>query len=108
MFREFRELLCAAMSSTGRGIIIGVAFGKIVTSLVNDIVMHPSGSCSGGRFFQPVHQSLRTALRLAGRSKAAGAPTINYGVFSTSGSTSSLWLCHLLVGAIRQSPEPPA
>jgi large conductance mechanosensitive channel len=64
------------------GIIIGAAFGKIVTSLVNDILMPPIGLLLGRLDFSNLF------LNLSGRSyatlveaRAAGAPTINYGVF---------------------------
>jgi large conductance mechanosensitive channel len=64
------------------GIIIGAAFGKIVTSLVNDIMMPPIGLVLGKVDFSNLF------INLSGQSyaslveaKGAGAPTINYGVF---------------------------
>jgi len=64
------------------GIIIGVAFGKVVTSLVNDIIMPPVGLLLGRVSFQDLY------INLSGQSyasldvaKVAGAPTINYGAF---------------------------
>jgi len=54
------------------GIIIGVAFGKIVTSLVNDIIMPPIGKLLGGIDFKDL------AIKLG---SAADAPSINYGNF---------------------------
>jgi large conductance mechanosensitive channel len=64
------------------GIVIGVAFGKIVTSLVNDIIMPPVGLLLGKVSFQDLYINLSgqsyTSLDVA---KVAGAPTINYGAF---------------------------
>jgi large conductance mechanosensitive channel len=64
------------------GIIIGAAFGKIVTSLVNDIIMPPIGLLLGKVDFSSLF------INLSGRpyesltaAKAAGAVTINYGIF---------------------------
>jgi large conductance mechanosensitive channel len=64
------------------GVILGVAFGKIVASLVSDILTPPIGLLLGQVDFSSLF------INLSGRSypslaaaKAAGAPTINYGVF---------------------------
>ncbi|MCE5279854.1 MAG: large-conductance mechanosensitive channel protein MscL [Planctomycetaceae bacterium] len=62
------------------GIIIGVAFGKIVTSLVNNVIMPPLGWITGGLDFS----SYKVVLKRAA-TDAAGKPTaevaISYGVF---------------------------
>jgi large conductance mechanosensitive channel len=83
MFREFREFAMRGnVVDLAVGIIIGAAFGKIVTSLVNDIIMPPIGLLVGRVDFSNLF------INLSGQSyaslveaKAAGAPTINYGVF---------------------------
>ena len=64
------------------GIIIGAAFGKIVTSLVADIIMPPIGLILGKVDFSSlfVNISGKSYATLA-EAKAAGAATINYGVF---------------------------
>jgi len=64
------------------GIIIGTAFGKIITSLVNDILMPPIGVLLGKVDFTNlfVNLSPQRYQRLAD-AKAAGAATINYGLF---------------------------
>jgi large conductance mechanosensitive channel len=64
------------------GVIIGAAFGKIVTSLVNDIVMPPIGMIIGRIDFKNLFLSLngQAYASLADAQKAA-APTINYGMF---------------------------
>jgi large conductance mechanosensitive channel len=83
MFREFREFaLRGNVVDLAVGIIIGVAFGKIVTSLVNDIIMPPVGLVLGRVDFSNLFINLsgQPYASLA-EAKAAGAPTINYGVF---------------------------
>ncbi len=64
------------------GVIIGGAFGKIVTSLVNDVVMPPIGLLIGKVNFSNLFLSLdgQTYASLAEAQKA-GAPTLNYGAF---------------------------
>jgi len=64
------------------GIIIGAAFGRIITSLVNDIIMPPIGLLLGRVSFSSLYLNLsgRTFASLAD-AQAAGAPTINYGLF---------------------------
>lgn len=72
------------------GIIIGAAFGKIVDSMVNDIIMPPLGWVLGKVDFANLYFTLPTKLTEVGNipqydsleaAKAAGAVTINYGVF---------------------------
>lgn len=67
------------------GVIMGVAFGKIVTSLVNDVLMPPIGRVLGRADFSGLFINLsdRSYASLA-EAKAAGAATINYGVFLNS------------------------
>lgn len=64
------------------GIVIGVAFGKIVSSLVGDIIMPPIGKVMGGMDFSNLFVVLggRDFATLAA-AQQAGAATINYGVF---------------------------
>jgi large conductance mechanosensitive channel len=83
MFREFREFAMRGnVVDLAVGIIIGAAFGKIVTSLVNDIIMPPVGLLLGRVDFSNLFLNLsgQPYASLA-EAKAAGAPTINYGVF---------------------------
>ena len=67
------------------GVIIGVAFGTIVTSLVNDVLMPPIGQLLSGVDFKDFFISLsgQWSPTLAA-AKAAGAPTLNYGAFLNS------------------------
>ena len=63
-------------------LVLGAAFGAIITSLVNDVLMPPIGLALKGVDFTNLFVSLcgQSCPTLAA-AKAAGAPTINYGVF---------------------------
>ena len=69
------------------GIIIGIAFGLVVNSLVNDVIMPPIGLALGNVDFSNLFAVLKEGTKAAGpyaslaAAKAAGAVTINYGVF---------------------------
>ena len=83
MLKEFREFIARGnVIDLAIAVIIGAAFGKIVTSLVNDIVMPPIGMVLGGVDFKNLFVALngQQYSSLADAQKA-GAPTINYGVF---------------------------
>jgi len=83
MLKEFKEFAMKGnVLDLAVGFIIGAAFGKIVTSLVSDIIMPPIGLILGKVDFSSLF------LNLSGKSysslaeaKAAGAATLNYGVF---------------------------
>jgi len=87
MFKEFREFaLRGNVIDMAVGIIIGAAFGTIINSLVNDVIMPPIGLLLGGVDFANLFILLKagdpagpyTALADA---QGAGAVTINYGIF---------------------------
>lgn len=83
MFKEFKEFAMRGnMVDLAVGIIIGAAFGKIITSLVNDIIMPPIGLLLGKVDFSNLFINLsgKDYSTLA-EAKAAGAATINYGLF---------------------------
>jgi large conductance mechanosensitive channel len=64
------------------GIIVGAAFGSIVTSFVNDILMPPIGLLLGRVDFSNLFITLKgEAFATLAQAKAAGATTLNYGVF---------------------------
>jgi len=64
------------------GIIIGAAFGKIVSSFVNDVIMPPIGLMMGGVDFGSLFINLGdTAYESLALAEEAGAPLIKYGVF---------------------------
>ncbi len=63
-------------------VIMGAAFGKVVSSLVNDIIMPPLGLLLGKVDFSSLFVSLTgTPYASLADAQAAGAPTLNYGVF---------------------------
>ena len=83
MLKEFREFIARGnVVDMAVGVIIGAAFGKIVASLVDDIVMPPIGLLIGGIDFSNLFLSLSgqmyPSLKAA---KDVGAPTVNYGIF---------------------------
>jgi large conductance mechanosensitive channel len=83
MLKEFREFAMRGnVIDLAVGVIIGAAFGAIVTSLVNDIIMPPIGLILGGVDFSNffINLSGKHLDSLADAQKA-GAATINYGVF---------------------------
>lgn len=64
------------------GIIIGAAFGKIITSLVNDVLMPPIGLMLGGVDFSNLFITISGEMfPTLAEAQAAGAVTINYGLF---------------------------
>jgi large conductance mechanosensitive channel len=83
MLKEFKEFVMRGnVMDMAVGIIIGAAFGKIVTSLVNDVIMPPIGLILGKVDFSSLFLNLSsTHYDSLAAAKAAGAPTINYGVF---------------------------
>src|SRR5271163_1923359 len=83
MLKEFKEFAVRGnVLDMAIGIIIGVAFGKIVTSLVNDIIMPPIGLVLGRVDFADLYLTLdSTTYPTLAAAKAAGAATINYGAF---------------------------
>jgi large conductance mechanosensitive channel len=83
MLKEFKEFAMRGnVMDMAVGIIIGAAFGKIITSLVNDIIMPPIGLALGNVDFSNLFLNLsRTSYGSLADAQAAGAPTINYGVF---------------------------
>ena len=83
MLREFREFaMRGSVVDLAIGIIIGAAFGKIVTSFVSDILMPPIGLLLGQVAFSNLFINLsgKTYPSVAA-AKEAGAPTLNYGLF---------------------------
>ncbi len=83
LFKEFRTFVARGnVVDLAVGVIIGAAFGKIVTSLVNDVLMPPIGLILGKVDFSNLFISLSDKhYDSVAAAKAAGAPTINYGMF---------------------------
>ena len=83
MLKEFKEFAVRgnAVDLAG-GVIIGAAFGGIVTSLVNDIIMPPLGKIMGGFDFKDFFFALNGGLyKSLDEARKAGAPVIAYGNF---------------------------
>src|ERR1041384_5444179 len=83
MFKEFREFAVKGNAiDLAVGVVIGAAFGAVVTSLVNDVIMPPIGKLLGGvdfsNLFLVLGQGSYASLKAA---KDAGAAPLNYGVF---------------------------
>ncbi|HAG10826.1 MAG TPA: large conductance mechanosensitive channel protein MscL [Desulfotomaculum sp.] len=83
MLKEFREFIARGnVLDMAVGIIVGVAFGKIITSLVNDIIMPVVGLLLGKMDFSNLFVNLSgTHYKTLAQAQAAGAATINYGLF---------------------------
>jgi large conductance mechanosensitive channel len=83
MLKEFKEFaLRGNVLDMAIGIILGAAFGKIVSSMVSDILMPPLGMLAGKVDFSSLFVSLSgESYPSLAAAKAAGAPTLNYGVF---------------------------
>ncbi|HEY98435.1 MAG TPA: large conductance mechanosensitive channel protein MscL [Dehalococcoidia bacterium] len=88
MFKEFKEFIMRGnVLDLAIGIIIGAAFSTIVNSLVKDIIMPPIGLALGNVDFNNLFAVIKEGTEAAGPyatladAQAAGAVTINYGVF---------------------------
>jgi large conductance mechanosensitive channel len=83
MFKEFKEFaLKGNVIDLAIGIIIGAAFGKVVQSFVNDIIMPPLGMMMGKMDFSALFIDLSGKhYETISEAKKAGAATINYGLF---------------------------
>jgi large conductance mechanosensitive channel len=83
MLKEFKDFAMKGnVLDMAIGVIMGGAFGKIVSSLVSDVLMPPIGLLTGGVDFSSLFLNLTgTPQPSLTAAKAAGAPTINYGVF---------------------------
>lgn len=83
MFSEFKKFVMRGnVADLAVAVILGAAFGKIVNSMVNDVLMPPIGRLLGKVDFSNFFLSLdgNTYATLADAKKAA-APTLNYGLF---------------------------
>ena len=83
MFAEFKKFIARGnVLDLAVGVIIGAAFGKIVSSVVNDILNPLIGLAAGGFDFSGLFVSLNSQhYATLAEAKAAKAPTINYGLF---------------------------
>jgi len=120
MFKEFKEFAIKGnVIDMAVGIIIGAAFGTIVNSLVQDVIMPPIGLLLGNVDFSNIFAVLKEG-KVAGpyasvaAAKSAGAVTINFGMFVNTIISFILiaFAVFLLVRTInkmrRQEEAPPA
>lgn len=114
MLKEFREFAMRGnVVDLAVGIIIGGAFGKIVTSIVNDVIMPPIGLALGKVDFSSLFINLSGAdYATLAAAEAAGAPVIRYGAFVNTVLDFVIvaFAIFLLVRAINRmkKAEPPA
>jgi large conductance mechanosensitive channel len=86
MFKEFKEFAMKGnVVDLAVGVVIGAAFGKIIDSLVKDVLMPPIGKLLGGvdfsNLFLVLGQGAFPSLKAA---QDAGAATLNYGLFANA------------------------
>ena len=83
MFRDFKTFLTRGnVLDLAIAVVIGAAFGVVVTSFVNDLLMPPIGRLLGRVNFADLFVNLSgQSYPTLAAAKAAGAPTLNYGVF---------------------------
>jgi large conductance mechanosensitive channel len=121
MLKEFKEFAMRGnVMDMAVGIIIGAAFGAIVTSLVNDVLTPPIGLLLGGVDFTNLFVVLKDGTKAPGpyetvaAAKAAGAVTLNVGLFVNAVISFLLvaFSVFLVVKGVnrmrRQQPPPPA
>ena len=83
MVQDFKAFLTRGnVVDLAVALVVGAAFGAIITSLVNDILMPPIGLALKGVDFTNLFVTLRgQSYETLAAAKAAGAPTLNYGLF---------------------------
>jgi large conductance mechanosensitive channel len=112
MLKEFRDFAIKGnVIDLAVAVIMGIAFGAIISSLVNDIIMPVIGYALGGVNFNDLFISLNgTAYPSLSAAKAAGAATINYGVFINAIIDFIIvaLVLFLLVRSINQLKKAPA
>jgi len=112
MLKEFKEFAMRGnVVDLAVGIIIGSAFGKIISSLVSDIIMPPIGKLLGGVDFANLYLNLSGgSYDSLAAAKEAGAATINYGVFLNTMIDFIIvaFAIFLLVRAINKMKRQPA
>jgi large conductance mechanosensitive channel len=83
MWKEFRLfVLRGNVLELAVAVVLGAAFGRVVTSLVEDVLMPPIGLALGGVDFKNLYVDLsRAGYATLAEAQAAGAPTLRYGMF---------------------------
>ncbi len=106
-FKEF--LLQTNALALAVGVIIGGAVGKVVSSLVTDILMPPIGKLLGGVDLSNFFLSLSTdTYKTLDEAKKAGVATINYGIFfNTIIDFVIISFCVYMIAKVAMKPAPP-
>jgi large conductance mechanosensitive channel len=122
ILKEFKEFaLRGNVVDLAVGVIIGLAFGKVVTSVVNDIIMPPIGKAMGGMNFADLFINLDPSklakdgavIKSLAQAKEAGAAVIAYGSFINTviDFTIVAFCIFMLVkvmNSLKKKPVPPA
>lgn len=120
MFKEFKDFAMRGnVVDMAVGIVIGAAFGKIIASVVADIMMPPIGLLLGGVDFSNLYVVLKEGGKPAPYlaltdAQAAGAVTLNYGLFINQivSFTIVAFALFMVIKAMntmkREAPVPPA
>ena len=112
MLKEFKAFVMRGnVMDLAVAVILAAAFGRIITSFVNDILMPPIGLLLGGMNFTDLFISLNgQSYDSLDAAKAAGAPTINYGVFLTTiiDFVIVAFVIFLIVRTVNRLKEQPA
>jgi large conductance mechanosensitive channel len=122
MFKEFKEFAMKGnVVDLAVAVIIGGAFGKIVTSVVNDVIMPPIGKLMGGVNFSDLFINLDpsklakdgTVIKSLAQAKEAGAAVIAYGSFiNTVIDFTIVAFCIFIIikimSTMKKKPEPAA
>jgi large conductance mechanosensitive channel len=122
MLKEFKEFaMKGSVVDLAVGVIIGVAFGKVVTSVVNDVIMPPIGKVMGGVNFSDLFINLDPSklakdgsiIKSLAQAKEAGAAVIAYGSFiNTVIDFTIVALCIFIIvklmNSLKKKPTPVA
>jgi len=110
--KEFKDFLLKTNAlALAVGVIIGAGIGKVVSSLVNDVLMPPIGLLLGNVDFSNLFINLgSTPYTSLAEAQKAGAPTLNYGLFLNAiVDFAIVAFCIFLITkiAMRPAPTPP-
>jgi large conductance mechanosensitive channel len=112
LVKEFKEFaLKGSVLDLAVGVVIGAAFGKVVTSFVDDILMPPLSLIAGNRDFASHFLTLSGGhFDTIAQAKAAGAVTLNYGLFANALLdfliiAFAIFLVVTRINAMRRAPE---
>jgi large conductance mechanosensitive channel len=115
MLKDFRAFLMRGnVVDLAVAVVIGAAFGAIVTSFVKDILMPPIGLALGRANFEDLFLTLSGATYPSlAAAKAAGAPTLNYGIFINTIINFviiafAVFLLVRQIDRLRATPTPPS